>query len=120
MAFSRFSFPTAIQFGPGVRARLPAHLHERGFKRPLLVTDQGLAALPLFAQLQSDLKAAGLDAGAFGGVWGNPVKSQVAAGVAAFHAHNADCLVGVGGGAALDVAKAIVLMVNHPGDLFDY
>jgi alcohol dehydrogenase class IV len=120
MAFSRFSFPTAIQFGPGVRAKLAGHLLERGLKRPLLVTDRGLAALPLFAALQADLAAAGLELEAFSGVQGNPVKSQVAAGVAAFRAHNADCLVGVGGGAALDVAKAIVLMVNHPGDLFDY
>ncbi|HTB34135.1 MAG TPA: iron-containing alcohol dehydrogenase [bacterium] len=120
MAFSRFSFPTTIHFGPGVRAKLAGLLQERGFKRPLVVTDQGLAALPLFAALLADLKAAGLDASAFSGVQGNPVKSQVTAGVAAFRAHRADCLVGVGGGAALDVAKAIVLMVHHPGDLFDY
>jgi len=120
MAFSRFSFPTTIHFGPGVRAKLAGLLQERGFKRPLVVTDQGLAALPLFAALLADLKAAGLDASAFSGVQGNPVKSQVTAGVAAFRAHQADCLVGVGGGAALDVAKAIVLMAHHPGDLFDY
>ena len=120
MAFSRFSFPTTIHFGPGVRAKLAPLLLERGFRRPLLVTDQGLAKLPLFLALHTDLRSAGLDAGAFPGVWGNPVKSQVSAGVEAYRAHHADCLVGVGGGAALDVAKAIVLMVNHPGDLFDY
>jgi len=56
----------------------------------------------------------------FSGVWGNPVRSQVTAGVEAFRAENSDCVVGVGGGAALDVAKAVVLMVHHPGDLFDY
>jgi alcohol dehydrogenase class IV len=48
------------------------------------------------------------------------VKSQVLAGVEAYRAHGADSIVGLGGGAALDVAKAIALMVNHPGDLFDY
>jgi alcohol dehydrogenase class IV len=53
-------------------------------------------------------------------VWGNPVKSQVGAGVAAYKAHKADAIVAIGGGAAIDVAKAIALMVNHPGDLFDY
>jgi alcohol dehydrogenase class IV len=56
----------------------------------------------------------------FSGIWGNPVKSQVLAGVDAFRAHRADSIVGLGGGAALDVAKAILVMVNHPGDLFDY
>src|SRR5262249_41663465 len=49
-----------------------------------------------------------------------PVKSQVTAGVAAFRAHGADSLVGLGGGAALDVAKTVALMAGHPGDLFDY
>jgi alcohol dehydrogenase class IV len=48
------------------------------------------------------------------------VKSQVMAGVAAFREHGADCIVGLGGGAALDVAKAILVMIHHPGDLFDY
>jgi alcohol dehydrogenase class IV len=56
----------------------------------------------------------------FDGVWGNPVASQVAAGVDAYRAHGADAIVGVGGGAALDVAKAIGLMATHPGELFDY
>ena len=46
--------------------------------------------------------------------------SQVVAGVEAFRAHQADSIVGLGGGAALDVAKAIALMAGHPGDLFDY
>jgi alcohol dehydrogenase class IV len=120
MAFSRFSFPTAIHFGPGVRAKLAAHLQEHGFQRPLLVTDQGLAKLPVFLALQADLRSEGLDAGAFSGIVGNPVESMVRAGVEAYRAHHADCLVGVGGGAALDVAKAVVLMVHHPGGLFDY
>ena len=56
----------------------------------------------------------------FAGVWGNPIESQVTAGVAAYRAHAADAIVAVGGGAAIDVAKAIALMVHHPGDLFDY
>jgi len=56
----------------------------------------------------------------FSGIWGNPVKSQVTAGVSAFNAHRADAIVALGGGAAIDVAKAIALMIHHPGDLFDY
>jgi hypothetical protein len=48
------------------------------------------------------------------------VLAQLSAGVAAFKAHRADCIVGLGGGAALDVAKAIGLLATHPGELFDY
>jgi len=113
-----FSFPTRIHFGPGARLRIGADLQAQGLKRPLVVTDRGLAALPVFAELLASLSP--LDAAPFSGVAGNPVASQVRAGVEAFRAHGADAIVGMGGGAALDVAKAVALMVRHPGELFDY
>lgn len=116
----RYNFPTTIYFGAGARARIADSLKARGAKRPLIVTDEGLAKLPLIAALQGDLNQAGLHAGLFGGVAGNPVKSQVTAGVEAYRATGADAIVGVGGGASIDVAKAIALMAHHPGDLFDY
>lgn len=119
MTISRFAFPTLIHFGPGARRELPGWLLEQGVKRPLVVTDKGLAALPVFAELLGLLRA-GAEPAAYPDVAGNPVKAQVARGVEAFRAHRADGIVGVGGGAALDVAKAIALMVHHPGDLFDY
>jgi alcohol dehydrogenase class IV len=120
MPTHRFQFPTLIHFGPGARRELGPFLKSQGVARPLFVTDQGLAALPVFEELVQMAAAAGLAPGRFGGVGGNPVKSQVTGGVAAYRAHQADAIVGVGGGAALDVAKAVALMVAHPGDLFDY
>jgi alcohol dehydrogenase class IV len=120
MPVHRFQFPTLIHFGAGARGELGPFLKAQGAARPLFVTDQGLGALPVFGELVGLAAAAGLEPGRFSGVGGNPVKSQVTAGVEAYRAHQADAVVGVGGGAALDVAKAIALMVNHPGDLFDY
>lgn len=120
MAVHRFQFPTLIHFGDGARHELGRFLGAQGVVRPLFVTDQGLVALPIFAELLEIASAAGLQPGRYGGVGGNPVRSQVTAGVASYRAHQADGIVGVGGGAALDVAKAIALMVSHPGDLFDY
>jgi alcohol dehydrogenase class IV len=120
MAHYRFSFPTMIHFGPGVRAQLKDHLKAQGVKRPLIVTDRGIAPLPMLKEIENALKAGDLAAATFSEIWGNPVKSQVTAGVQAYKKHNADSIIGLGGGAALDVAKAIALMVNHPGDLFDY
>jgi alcohol dehydrogenase class IV len=114
----RFAFPTTIHFGPGARKRVAEHLGSVGRKRPLVVTDRGLAALPVFAGFLEDLAA--VDAAVYPGVAGNPVRAQVDAGVAAFQAHDADCIVGIGGGAALDVAKAIALMVGHPGSVLEY
>src|SRR5260221_400196 len=115
-----FSFPTLIHFGPGVRKDVGAHLRSQGIRRPLLVTDKGLAALPLPQELIENLGAAGREPALFSDITGNPVESAVTAGVAAGRAHGADGVIGLGGGAALDVGKAIALMATHPGTLFEY
>ena len=116
----QFGFPTLIKFGAGARREIPAFLKAKNIARPLLVTDKGIADLTLCTELEKDLKNAGLAVAKFSGVWGNPVKSQVEAGAKVFHAHGADALIGMGGGAALDVTKAIALLASHKGDLFDY
>jgi len=114
----RFAFPTTIHFGAGARRLVAEHLRGVGRGRPLVVTDRGLAALPAFAAFLETL--AGVDAAVYSGVAGNPVRAQVDAGVATFRAHDADSIVGIGGGAALDVAKAVALMVDHPGSVLEY
>jgi len=118
MTTSRFSFPTTIHFGPGARALVAEHLKAAGVKRPLVVTDRGIAPLPMLKAFVDSLS--GLSVAVFSGIWGNPVRSQVNEGVAAYKAHNADAVIGMGGGAALDVAKAIALMAAHPGDILEY
>ena len=115
-----FNFPTLIYFGPGVRKDVGPHLKAQGVRRPLLVTDKGLAALPLPKELMESVRAAGLEPALFSDIGGNPVESAVTAGAAAYRAHQADGIIGLGGGAALDVAKAIAVMATHPGALFDY
>ncbi len=120
MSITRFSFPTTIHFGPGARHLAGPHLRDQGLSRPLIVTDKGLAALPLMAELQAELTAAGLTVAVYDGVWGNPTGDQVMNGAAAYKAHEADCVVGVGGGAALDVAKVVGLLATHPGDVMEY
>jgi alcohol dehydrogenase class IV len=118
MALARFSFPTAIVFGAGARKLVRDHLAERRLSRPLIVTDRGLAQLPVLAEFRATLK--GLDAAVYGGVFGNPTRDQVAGGVASFRDHRADSVIGFGGGAALDVAKAVALMAVHEGDVMEY
>ena len=118
MSITTFSFPTTIHFGAGARKLVAAQLLQAGFKRPLVVTDSALAALPVLAEFRTHL--AGLEVAVFSGVSGNPTCSQVMAGSAAFKAHNADCVIGFGGGAALDVAKVVGLAATHEGDILDY
>jgi alcohol dehydrogenase class IV len=114
----RFAFPTTIHFGAGARALVGEHLKAQGIKRPLIVTDRGIAPLPMLKGFIADLP--GLDVGVFSEIWGNPVKSQVDQGVAAYKSHRADAVIGLGGGAALDVAKAVALMAVHPGGVLEY
>ena len=118
MTITHFSFPTAISFGAGARKLVAEHLLAQGLKRPLIVTDRALAALPVVAEFTSHL--GGLHAAVFDGVYGNPTCAQVMAGAAAFKSHGADCVIGFGGGAALDVAKVVGLMAVHDGDILEY
>jgi len=118
MSLSKFSFPTAITFGAGARREVAQHLKDRGVKRPLVVTDKGLATLAILKDFVAGL--AGLEASVYAGVQGNPLKKQVEDGVEAFRAHRADAVIGFGGGAALDVAKAVALMAVHEGDVLEY
>jgi hypothetical protein len=120
MTLSRFSFPTTIHFGPGARKLVGEHLRGQGVQRPLVVTDKGLAALPLIAELRDDLAAAGLDVAVFSGVFGNPTAAQAMAGAAAYRAHRADAVVGIGGGAALDVAKVVGVIATKGGEALEY
>jgi alcohol dehydrogenase class IV len=119
MKIERFSFPTTIHFGGGARKLVGVHLKEHGYRRPLIVTDRALAALPILQEFMGHLHT-GLDVGVFEGVYGNPTAAQVNAGAAAFKAHRADCVIGFGGGAALDVAKVVGVVAVNEGDAIEY
>jgi alcohol dehydrogenase class IV len=82
------------------------------------VTDQALATLPILAEFEREL--VGLESAVFSGVHGNPTAAQVMAGAAAFHACRADCVIGFGGGAALDVAKVVGVAATHEGNILEY
>jgi len=116
MAFAQYNFPTRIQFGAGAIRLLSSALREAGKTRPLIVTDRLLAPLAPVTGTDEMLRADGLSPRVFSGIWGNPVASQVAAGVSAFREHQADSVVGLGGGAAIDVANAVTGMLRYPGD----
>jgi alcohol dehydrogenase class IV len=120
MSISQFNFPTTIRFGAGVVKELPDYLKKNNISRPLVVTDPNVAQLGFFKAIVEDLNAKGFAAEVFSNIHKNPVKSDVYAGTDAYDAHKADCIVGIGGGAGLDVARAILLRINHREDLFKY
>ncbi len=105
-----WNFPTSIRFGAGRLAELPQACVELGMRRPLLVTDPGLARLDIVAQARAFLREAGLGDALFSDVEGNPVDTNLQAGLAAFRSGDHDGVVAMGGGSSLDVGKAIALM----------
>ena len=116
----RYGFPTDIYFGTRSRLMLPHVLRTARAKRPLIVTDRTLVEGPLARDLFALLQKEGFATALFGNTGGNPVKADVTAGAKAITQHESDAVVALGGGAALDVGKAVALMAHHPGDLFDY
>ncbi|MFY0608674.1 MAG: iron-containing alcohol dehydrogenase [Cyclobacteriaceae bacterium] len=115
-----FNFPTPIRFGSGVIDELASHLSAQGLKRPLLVTDETVAQLDFFKEIIQLMESQNLTCQTYAEMHKNPIKSDVINGGATYHRAGCDCVVGIGGGVALDVARAIVLKVNHHRDLFDY
>ncbi|MBM1105087.1 iron-containing alcohol dehydrogenase [Aurantibacter crassamenti] len=115
-----YNFPTPIRFGSGVINELADYLKSHNLKRPLFVTDGIIAELSFFKKIKKDVEQTGLHVEVFTDMHKNPLKSDVLKGGDAYHDAQCDCIVGIGGGVALDVARAIVLRVNHKRDLFDY
>ena len=116
----QFNFPTKIRFGAGVVAELPAYLKENNLSKPLVVTDPNVANLPFFKQIVQDLSSKGISVEVFSDIHKNPVKSDVYKGDEAYYGTERDSIIGIGGGAAIDVARAILLRINHREDLFKY
>ena len=111
-----YSYPTNIRFGAGVIKELPDYLKSNNLQKPLIVTDPNVADLPFLKAIASSLSGAEV----FSDISKNPVKSDVLKGGDAYEQFNSDCIVGIGGGAAMDVARAVALRVNNRRDLFDY
>src|SRR5690606_41571266 len=102
---SNWSFPTAVRFGAGRIRELPKVLGEVGISNPLLVTDPGLASLPVVASTLKLLEEAGIAHGVFSDMKPNPVESNLDAGVEVFKAGQHDWGISFGGGSALDIGN---------------
>ncbi len=120
MTSANINFPTSIKFGAGRIAELAHLCREAGMQRPLLVTDPGLAAMPMVKQILADLEKANLRPGLFSEVRPNPVEQNVKDGVAAFKAGRHDGVIALGGGSGLDVGKLVALMQCQTRSIFDF
>jgi alcohol dehydrogenase class IV len=116
----QYNFPTTIRFGIGSSKELGDYLIKNNLNRPLVVTDSNVSQLSFFKELIDDIKRKNISVEVFHDIHKNPVKSDVYKGTDVFDSTNRDSIIGIGGGAALDIARAIVLRINHREDLFKY
>src|SRR5436190_7061227 len=116
----QYNFPTTIRFGAGASKEVGDYLLKNNLLRPLIVTDATVAKLDFFKEIINDLKKKSISVETFSDIHKNPVKSDVYRGTDVYDNTGRDSIIGIGGGAALDVARAIVLRINHREDLFKY
>ena len=117
-----FSFPTPTIVGPGSTRDLPKRMETLGVRRPLIVTDAGLLPTNAFASLKSTLGSE-TDHAVFSGVHPNPLEQDLRDAHAAYLENKCDGVIAFGGGSALDVGKAVRLLIRDPVtdlDAFDY
>lgn len=116
----QYNFPTTIRFGAGASNELGDYLKKNNLLRPLIVTDPVVANLDFFKKIVEGLKRQNISVEVFHDLHKNPVKSDVYKGSDVWDATDRDCIIGIGGGVAIDVARAIALRINHCEDLFKY
>jgi len=118
--FGNWSYPTTIKFGAGRIKELGDACAATGMKNPLLVTDKGLANLPITQETLDIMEAAGLGRAMFSEVDPNPNEKNLEAGVAVYNAGNHDGVIAFGGGSGLDLGKMVAFMAGQTRPLWDY
>ncbi len=117
---ANWSYPTAIRFGAGRIAEIADACNSCGIGKPLLVTDRGLADMPITRDTLALLEQAGLGDALFADVDPNPNETNLAKGIEAFHAGDHDGVIAFGGGSGLDLGKLVAFMCGQTRPVWDF
>ncbi|MEQ5828160.1 iron-containing alcohol dehydrogenase [Sulfitobacter sp. NFXS29] len=117
---ANWSYPTAIRFGAGRIKEIAEACAAAGIKKPLLVTDKGLAYLPITQSTLDLMEAAGLGRAMFSDVDPNPTEMNAEAGIKVYRDGGHDGVIAFGGGSGLDLGKVIAFMSGQTRPLWDF
>ena len=105
--------PTEIHFGEGIISTLPEVIAKLGGTKPLLVIDPGLVNAGLDKDITSHLDTANIAYVTYDAIDPEPGLKLADKGTEIARQNNCDCVVGIGGGSAMDVAKAISILITN-------
>jgi alcohol dehydrogenase class IV len=117
---ANWSYPTSIRFGAGRISEIADACNAAGMSKPLLVTDRGLASLPITQNTLDLLEQAGLGRAMFAEVDPNPNEKNLAAGLEAYRSGGHDGVIAFGGGSGLDLGKVVAFMCGQSRPVWDY
>ncbi len=110
----RFILNETAYHGKGAINAIPDEIKAHGFKKAFVASDPDLIKFGVTKKVTDVLDAAGIDYAMFSEIKPNPTIENVQAGVEAFKAAGADCIIAIGGGSSMDTAKAVGIIINNP------
>ena len=117
---SDWGFPIPIAYGPGRLNEIGEFCRKFKVSNPLIVTDKGSKELPFVSRLATLLENSSIKSKLFYGISPNPRDDEIKAGCISYHKGSHDGIIAIGGGSALDGAKAIGMTVNSGVSLWDF
>jgi len=110
------SYLTTVRLDPGARRHLAEDLKAAGISRPLMITDRGIVAVGLLDEVRA---SGGLDSDlpVYDGTPANPTEEAAYEALALYRSAQCDGMIALGGGSAMDLAKAVAVLATHDGDL---
>ena len=111
---NKFVLNETSYHGAGAIKAIPDEIKARGFKKVFVATDPDLIKFGIATKVTALLDEANIPYAVFSDIKANPTIENVKAGVEAFKACEADCIVAIGGGSAMDTAKAVGIIITNP------
>lgn len=115
-----FRMPPTVITGAGSAAQAGTEVKKMGAKKTLIITDKVIVAIGALKSIEDSLKENGINYSVFDDIPSEPTVEDVDKGIKAYRESKCDCLLAVGGGSAIDTAKAVSVMLTNEGEISEY